>query len=61
MIRPFSLARMPCQKISSMSRKIVKWVTARAVNTPGLRRTIHSGRQGWPRRFTQARESSTLG
>ena len=61
MIRPLFLAWIPCQKISSRIRKIVKWVIAKTVNTPGLRRTIHSGRHGWPSRFTQARESSTLG
>ena len=61
MIRPVSLARIPCQKISSISRKIMKWVRATAVNTPGLRRSSDSLAHGLPSRRDHARESSRLG
>ena len=61
MIRPLFLAWMPCQKISSSIRKNVNCAIAKTVKTPGLRRTIHSGRHGRLSRFTQVRDSSTLG
>ena len=61
MIRPLFLAWMPCQKISNRIRKNVNCAMANTVKTPGLRRTIHSGRHGSASRLTQPRDSSMLG